>query len=160
MPLLPSLSVAVRHFGVCTAVIGACFVGACSQNQNVTLYPVQGPYSEQKPLPVLRAVAHNVQRNSGTIEVVMPDGEKCEGKWASAAGQVVGTVHTTLMSQYGPVTGFGTYSGTSGGTNRGEAFLICDRSTTIQAEFFTGSGTANGYGVAKDSNGNVYKMIF
>lgn len=30
----------------------------------------------------------------------------------------------------------------------------------MQAEFFTGSGTANGYGIAKDSRGNVYKMLF
>ena len=30
----------------------------------------------------------------------------------------------------------------------------------MEAEFFTGSGTANGYGVARDSNSNVCKMIF
>lgn len=88
--------------------------------------------------------------------MVLPDGEKCEGTWSSAAGKVEGV----LIPQYGSVTGFGTYSGTSGRTNRGEAFIICDRSTTIQAEFYTGSGTAHGYGVAKDRKGNVFKLLF
>jgi hypothetical protein len=30
----------------------------------------------------------------------------------------------------------------------------------LQVEFFTGSGTANGSGVAKDNKGNVYKVLF
>jgi len=30
----------------------------------------------------------------------------------------------------------------------------------MQVEFYTGSGTANGYGVAKDSANNIYKLIF
>jgi hypothetical protein len=29
-----------------------------------------------------------------------------------------------------------------------------------EAEFLTGSGTTNGYGVAVDSDGNVYKLLF
>lgn len=61
---------------------------------------------------------------------------------------------------YGSVAGYAVTAGNVPGVNRGEAFLTCDRSTTLQAEFFTGSGTANGYGVAKDSRGNIYKMIF
>ena len=38
--------------------------------------------------------------------------------------------------------------------------MTFDRGTSIQAEFFTGSGTANGYGVAKDNANNIYKMLF
>ncbi len=38
--------------------------------------------------------------------------------------------------------------------------MTCSRGTTIEAEFFTGSGTANGYGIARDSNANIYKMLF
>ncbi len=38
--------------------------------------------------------------------------------------------------------------------------LIGDRGTVMQMEFFTGSGTANGTGVAKDNRGNTYKVLF
>jgi hypothetical protein len=63
------------------------------------------------------------------------------------------------MSIYGPAVGYSVTAGNVPGVNRGEA-MSCDRGTTVQAEFFTGSGTANGYGVAKDSSNNVYKMLF
>jgi hypothetical protein len=73
----------------------------------------------------------------------------------------MGAVTTTsLFGQYGAITGIGVMSGPAPGVNRGEAFLTCSRGSTLQAEFYTGSGTANGYGIAKDSSGNVYKMIF
>ncbi len=38
--------------------------------------------------------------------------------------------------------------------------LVGDRGTVIQVEFYTGSGTANGSGVAKDKKGNVFKVLF
>jgi hypothetical protein len=42
----------------------------------------------------------------------------------------------------------------------GEACTGTGVGTTIGAEFYTGSGTANGYGVARDSSANVYKLLF
>ena len=41
-----------------------------------------------------------------------------------------------------------------------EAMLVGDRGTVIQVEFYTGSGTANGTGVAKDNKGHVFKVLF
>jgi len=38
--------------------------------------------------------------------------------------------------------------------------LVGNRGTVIQVEFYTGSGTANGTGVAKDNKGNVFKVLF
>lgn len=67
----------------------------------------------------------------------------------------------SLIGLYGATAGF--TSATSGnlpGVNRGQAFATCSRGTTVEAEFLTGSGTANGYGIAKDSGGNVYRMLF
>ena len=46
------------------------------------------------------------------------------------------------------------------GVNRGQAMSFCESGKSIEAEFLTGSGTANGYGVAVDSNGNIYKLLF
>ncbi len=38
--------------------------------------------------------------------------------------------------------------------------LLGDQGTIIQVEFYTGSGSANGSGVAKDNNGNIFKVLF
>jgi hypothetical protein len=46
------------------------------------------------------------------------------------------------------------------GVNRGEAILVGNRGTVIHVEFYTGSGTANGIGVAKDNQGNIYRVLF
>jgi len=116
----------------------------------------EGPLAAKKPLPSIVATVDGITNNTGGVTMSLPNGETCSGKWASAAPQYAGTV--SLLTQYGAVSGFAT--GIKPGVNRGEAFIACSQGTTMQAEFYTGSGTANGYGVAKDSNGNVYKMIF
>ena len=64
-----------------------------------------------------------------------------------------------MASTWGSVYGAGFSVGNAASVNKGEAMLICNGGTTIQVEFFTGSGTANGFGVAKDSNGNTYKVL-
>jgi hypothetical protein len=133
-------------------------ITACSTQVN--LYPVQGPLASQRPLPVVTAEADGILGNTGNLKMTMPTGEVCAGKWASAAPQMGAVSTTSLFGQYGSITGMSVMSGPAPGVNRGEAFLTCTQGTTVQAEFFTGSGTANGYGIAKDSNGNVFKMIF
>jgi len=138
--------------------IGLMTLSACSVP--VTLYPVKGPYAEQTQKPIVSGVAHDVQNNTGKFVVTMPNKEICEGKWSSAAGVMVTTGSGTLFSQYGSVVGFGTSVSNVPGVNRGEAMSFCPSGRSIEAEFFTGSGTANGYGVAKDSDGNIYKMLF
>lgn len=130
-------------------------VAGCSTTAN--LYPVQGPLSKQVPLPVIVATADGITGNTGNLSLVLPNGESCSGKWSSVAPTTGGV--GTLFTQYGGVAGF-TFSGIQPGVNKGQAFMTCTKGTTIEAEFYTGSGTANGYGVAKDSNQNVYKMLF
>ncbi|MDH3472780.1 MAG: hypothetical protein OEM59_03725 [Rhodospirillales bacterium] len=65
-----------------------------------------------------------------------------------------------MFTQYGSVVGFDTSVSNVPGVNRGQAMSFCASGRTLEAELVTGSGTANGYGVAKDSDGNVYKMLF
>jgi hypothetical protein len=139
----------------------ACTVlGGCSASQVVTFYPVKGPMAAQKPLPIAKATAEGITGNTGPLTMVLSTGESCTGQWSSAAPQQMQVTGGSLFSTYGPVAGYSVTAGNVPGVNRGEAFMTCDRGTTIEAEFFTGSGTANGYGVAKDSSGNVYKMLF
>jgi hypothetical protein len=44
--------------------------------------------------------------------------------------------------------------------NPGQFYAICSDNRKIEGEFVTGSGTASGTGAARDSKGNVFKMIF
>lgn len=141
--------------------IAACALLAGCISADVNMYPVEGPLSKQQPLPVVKAKAAGVESNSGAMTLTLPDRQECKGTWSSVAPKT-GSVSTgALFSSYGGALFGSTVStGILPGVNRGQAFLTCNRGTTIDAEFYTGSGTANGYGIAKDSNGNVYKMLF
>ena len=145
---------------ILTIIVAGLTVALVGCSTSISLYPVEGPHSTQQPLPVVTAKADGITRNSGKITMTMPDGESCEGKWSSVAPQVSTVTTLSLFDQYGSITGTGMTTGPKPGVNRGEAFLSCSRGTTVEAEFYTGSGTANGYGVARDSNSNVYKMLF
>jgi hypothetical protein len=140
------------------AVLAAGALSACSTTAN--LYPVQGPLSLQKPVPILIATVDGITGNTGGFNFTMPDGAACSGRWSSVAPQHVTVTTSSLFSRYGTVTGYGTTVGNVPGVNKGQAFAICSDNTRFDVEFLTGSGTANGYGIATDTNDNVYKMIF
>ncbi|MFH1519996.1 MAG: hypothetical protein ABIE75_05470 [Candidatus Omnitrophota bacterium] len=132
------------------------------------MYPVEGPLSKQTPLPVLKAKVDGIMGNSGNISLVMPDGEMCSGRWSSIAPTSTsfsttsgtGSVTSGLSSAWATVYGSGFVTQNTPGVNKGEAMLVGDKGIVIQVEFYTGSGTANGTGVAKDNQGNVFKVLF
>lgn len=132
----------------------------CGCSTTANLYPVSGPLSEVKPLPVIKARASGILGNSGRLTLTMPDGEVCEGKWSSAAGTAVGVSSGSLFSQYGASYWSGYTVGTKAGENRGQAILVGSQGTVLEVEFYTGSGTANGFGLAKDNRGNIYRVLF
>jgi hypothetical protein len=132
----------------------------CGCSTTANLYPVKGPLSEVKPLPIIRARVTGIMGNSGGITLTMPDGETGKGQWSSAAGMSVTYGSGTLFSQYGSAYWSGYSVGNKPGENRGQAIVIGDRDTVIEVEFYTGSGTANGFGLAKDNKGNIYKVLF
>jgi hypothetical protein len=47
-----------------------------------------------------------------------------------------------------------------GGQNPGRAIATCADGTRFDIEFVTGGGTANGFGFARDTRGNVYRVLF
>ena len=130
----------------------------CSTTAN--LYPIKGPLSMQKPIPIIKAKVNGILGNTGSISLTLPTGEECKGKWSSAAGVSVGYGTVNLFSQYGSMLGTSMSIQNKAGVNRGEAIIVGGRDTVIEIEFYTGSGTANGYGLAKDSQGNIYKVLF
>jgi hypothetical protein len=133
-----------------------------------TLYPIDGPLAKESPLPVITATADGITGNTGNISLVLPDGEICTGRWSSIAPMSVrysaatasGMVSSGLASAWVTAYGSGFTIANQPGVNRGQAMLVGNRGTIIEVEFYTGSGTANGVGVAKDNRGNVFRMIF
>lgn len=135
----------------------ALLVSACSTS--IEMMPVEGPLAAQRPLQIVRATAESISGNSGKLTIHMA-GEDCVGRWSSVAPTATSVTSGGLWGTYGSLTGMAVTSGNVPGVNRGEAFAVCPSGNSIQAEFFTGSGTANGYGVAKDTNGNIFRMLF
>lgn len=136
------------------------FVILMGCSATVSMFPTDGPLKSERPAPVLQAVAENITSNSGPFKVTYPDGDVCEGRWASIAPQMVSVGWGGLFGKYGSVAGVSASAVNKPGINRGEAMAICKSGNQVQVEFFTGSGTANGLGVAKDEYGNIFKLIF
>lgn len=156
----------MRLWKTLAIAMAVTLIAACSTT--ATLYPVDGPLSKQQPLPVLTAAVDGIMGNTGGISLALPDGENCTGKWSSIAPMSVGFSTATasgsatngMASVWATVYGSGFSVRNLPGVNKGEAMLVGDRGTVIQVEFYTGSGTANGSGVAKDNKGNVFKVLF
>lgn len=156
----------MKLFKAIVFAILAAQLAACSTT--ATLYPVDGPLSKQQPLPVLTATVDGIMGNTGGISMTLPDGEQCTGKWSSIAPMSVGFSSASasgaatngMASVWTTVYGSGFSVRNLPGVNKGEAMLVGDRGTVIQVEFYTGSGTANGTGVARDNKGNIYKVLF
>ena len=140
----------------------------CGCSTTATLFPVDGPMTKLSPLPVLTATVDGITGNTGDISLVMPDGEACKGRWSSIApmayghstASATGSATSGMASAWATVYGSGFSMANVPGVNKGEAVLVGDRGTVIQVEFYTGSGTANGTGVAKDNKGNTWKVLF
>jgi len=126
----------------------------------LSFYPLEGPLSKEVPLLVLLATASGIDGNTGKLTLTMPDGEACSGRWSSAAGAGVTLSSMSLIGTYGSIYGTGASVSTGTGQNPGQAFMSCSKGRTFQIEFVTGAGTANGFGFAKDNQGNVYRVLF
>lgn len=148
------------------ALAAVCVSMGCSTTAN--LYPIDGPLAKKVPLPVLVARVDGIMGNTGNVFLTMPDGEALRGRWSSIAPQQVsqtfgtasGITRIGMATAWTQVYGHGFSVSNLPGVNRGEAMLTGTNGTLLQIEFFTGSGTANGNGVAKDNHGNIFKVIF
>lgn len=140
------------------AFVAAVFIAGCSTTAR--MYPVEGPASVQAPVQVLHATINGITGNNGSLTFALPDGVPCEGEWSSAAGVQTTFGAGSLFTQYGPVYGSGYAITSGGGQNPGRAIATCTDGTRFDIEFVTGGGTANGFGFARDTRGNVYRVLF
>ena len=146
----------ISNFAGLLFLVGSA--SACSLN--ATMVSVQGPLSQIRPVPVLSVHVDGIMGNSGNLSFVLPDGDKCKGRWSSAAGAGVTVGSGSLLSQYGSTYISGFSASTGSGQNPGQALAVCDRGRTFQLEFVTGAGTAHGFGIGKDNEENIYRFVF
>jgi hypothetical protein len=132
----------------------------CSSSTTASLFPVEGPLSKSNQPVSIVAKVGGIFGNSGPFEVVLPVNIVCKGKWSSVAPTFSESSNVFLLTKYGSISGTSQSSGIVPGANKGQAYAQCSDGNSLNAEFVTGSGTANGYGFAEDKKGNVFKLIF
>ena len=139
---------------------GSVAVISASCSVTGTMIPVEGPFSQMPQVPLIRAKADGILGNSGKLTFALPNAERCQGRWSSAAGvdTTVGTSH--LIAQYGSAYLTGYTTSTKGGQNPGQALATCTDGRTFELEFVTGAGTAHGFGIGRDNKQNVYRFVF
>lgn len=123
------------------------------------LYPHSGPLKDQRAVPTVIAKAHGTWTGShGRCEVFMPDGEVCEGEWSALRGGADAFSTVSLFGTYGSVFG---YSATTVRSANWIVRAVCmgPTGTTVEMELIS-DGTNHGFGIATDSNGNLYRAMF
>jgi hypothetical protein len=144
----------LRFLAVAVLITSTAALQSCGET--AMLVPVEGPLSEARPVPVMSVKVQGIQSNSGKLSFLMPDGEKCSGRWSSAAGAGI----SSLLAQYGATYISGFSISTGHGQNPGQALAVCEKGRSFQLDFVTGAGTAHGFGIAKDSESNLYRFVF
>ena len=145
----------VKFGALCLSVIT---LYACDVSRTLNMYPVEGPAARQTTAPI-QVTATGTNTYSGTLSFVTPNGATCSGQWSSAGSVVRSNTTASLYTRYGYAVGTASTVQNAPGVNRGDAIANCSDGNQFQIEFYTGSGTARGSGVAVDRKGNVYRVI-
>jgi hypothetical protein len=122
--------------------------------------PVQGPLSKQSPIPTYSATISGLF--SGTVSVVLDNGEVCTGPWELASKIPPATAGTPvdMAADWDSVYGLGYFAAhVLGNKLYARATLTGSKGTVLHVEFSNESNTkANTKGVAADNKGNVFKV--
>jgi hypothetical protein len=113
------------------------------------LYPVQGPLSAQTPVP-----SYKVRMDNGDgISTRLANGELCRGTWLDVV-QADPTARD-MLAEWDLVYGKGFFlANVLGKVTIARAILTCSNDMKVTVEFNSTNG------VAKDGNGNVFKLTF
>ena len=150
------------------AVMMVVAMSACQPTVG-KLYPVKGPLAAQTPMPVY--IVKVTGGRSGTYTITVSGGEVCKGTWTrvpSITGAPAGgdSTNDSTASIWDMVYGPGYYVAHVLGSkiyDRGVA--AGSRGTVLDVEMFVaeagGEHTPSVMkGVAKDNQGNIYKLAF
>jgi hypothetical protein len=147
-------------------LLGISLMLGCSRAYR--FYPVQGPLYAQTPSVVLVAKLTGAI-SSGSISVVLSDGEVCKGHWAEVppvqvpkgANTAIATADS-MSSVWDTVYGSGFYVSHVLGARSARAVVSGNRGTVFNVEMYaTPEGEHNFVikGVAKDNKDNIYKVV-
>ena len=151
---------------LCVLLLGISVMLGCSRTYR--FYPVQGPLSTKTPSPVLVAKMTGAI-SSGSISVVLSDGEVCTGRWAEVPRiQVPKGANTAiapadnLSSVWDTVYGSGYYVSHVLGARSARGVISGNHGTVLNVELYAtpeGEHTFVIKGVAKDNKDNIYKVV-
>lgn len=124
------------------------------------LYPVQGPLSTQKPLPVYPITA----APGYAISVALANGEVCKGHWTRGIPPTPSAAETTtpdaatmdMTAAWDRVYGVGFYTAKVLG-HEAWAVLLGDKGTVLHVRFID-EGDHPMTGIAADNRGNIFKL--
>ncbi len=121
----------------------------------VRLYGVDGA-NEGK---VIVGTVYRTLQNTGTVEVTMPDGERCNGEYTLVQEGTSGVTSGQFHGLYETYFGTG-YTQMVGRSAHGMGTAVGNRGTLLQVDFYADTRTGHGFGVAKDNKGNQYRVHF
>lgn len=157
---------------LCLALLMVSIMFGCTYTMR--LYPVQGPLSAQRPLPVFVGKL-SVGSTSGDISVVLGNGELCKGRWAQVprpqpskpGTTAAATTANDMTAIWDTVYGQGFYVSHVLGTRLyAQALLSGNQGTVMNVEMYQPERehaediAASIKGVAKDNKDNIYKITF
>jgi hypothetical protein len=150
-------------------LLSVCAISGSIAASGETLYPVQGPLAAQAPPPVITAKFSGTM--SGKFSLVQAKGESFHGTWAFAKQSFVNSKTPGTPASYPPqpnlafawdaVYGQGYFLAQIVGTTIRQVVATGDQGTVIQVEcMYTPGQTYGNNGVAVDSKGNIYKVVW
>ncbi len=159
---------------VVVTLLCACFLSGCMRVAH--LYPVQGPLAAQTPPPIYTGKVTGVI-NSGSISAKLANGQQYSGKWQAQSANALAKESAAgvappfnLSAAWDVVYGSGFYTAHVLGAHLFvRTTLTGNQGGTLQVEMISQPvETADPKdvaapvisGVARDEQGNVYKMAF
>ncbi len=123
----------------------AMLVSGCAAGH---LYPIQGPLAAQVPPPIYKVTMENYDGISTKL-----NGEVCSGNWLGVVPEDPSA--RDLSAEWDLAYGKGFFlANVLGHPGVARSILHCPKDMTVMVEFNSKQG------VAKDGNGNVFKLTF
>ena len=136
-------------------------LSACTVERTSHLYPTNNA-ADMTGVLEGHMIGHN---DHGTMDVVMPYGERVTGDYSIVAEGSVsvgfGSIFTIVYGSHGAASGGGTtraFAFPAGG--QGVASLFGSKGTTLECEFLDSNKTRHGYGACRSSDGAIYRMMY
>jgi hypothetical protein len=154
-----------RTMWKCLAVLASLILlAACGVTSGAMLQPAAGPLFEARA-PAIQVAFNRVGQGQGQVRIQMPDGEIINGEYTALAGYSSGTDFNPGTKPGGqlavtPQDWKALYGSSDMVTTQinGQIVGVGDMGTFLRAEYVMEAMGGRGYGVAKDSKGNLYRL--